>query len=152
MKRHTMPTLALILVAALATGCAAFEVDPDQMPNGHDNTHATAEQGAADEHDDDHAGDTPPVGGAPETDVTADALRFAPARLELIAGEPVNLTLSSQDMFHDLVIDEVDFHLGAERDETTTGGLDGLEPGTYLAYCSVAGHREAGMELEVVVR
>lgn len=149
MKRHIVRKLTLLSVAALLVGCTAFEVDPDQMPDDHDDDHATADQAADDEHDHEH--DTPPVDGAPDTEIVADALSFEPARLELAAGEPFNLTLASQDTFHDLVIDDVDLHLSAERDETTTGGLDGLEPGTYLAYCSVPGHRDAGMELEVVV-
>lgn len=150
MKRRLSSTLTLFSVAALLAGCAAFEVDPDEMPDDHDGDHAAEEQAVGDGHDE-HANDTPPVDGAPETEVTADAMSFEPARIDLDAGEAFNLTLASQDTFHDLVIDEVDFHLGAERGETATGGLDGLEPGTYVAYCSVPGHREAGMELEVVV-
>lgn len=150
MRRHIVRKLTLASVAALLAGCAAFEVDPGQMPDGHDDDdHATADQAVDDEHDHEH--DTPPVDGAPDIEVVADALSFDPARLELVAGEPFNLTLASQDTFHDLVIDEVDLHLSAERDDTSTGGLDGLEPGTYIAYCSVPGHREGGMELEVVV-
>lgn len=171
MKRHHTKKLTLLSIAVLLAGCAAFEVAPDQMPDDHGDDQTTADQAADDEHDQmsddhgddqanpdqagddehDHADGTPPVDGAPDTRIVADALSFEPARLELAAGEPFNLVLSSRDMFHDLVIDEVDLHLSAERDETTTGGLDGLEPGTYLAYCSVPGHREAGMELEVVV-
>jgi plastocyanin len=92
-----------------------------------------------------------PIEGAPELPVTAGELRFDPDRIELPAGMPVNVVLSSTDTLHDLVVDEVDFHLAADRDETAVGGLRFEEPGTYVGYCSVLGHREAGMEFEFVV-
>jgi nitrite reductase (NO-forming) len=98
----------------------------------------------------DHEGNTPPIDGAPEITITADELAFGPDRIELTAGEPVNVALTSADIPHDLVVDEIDFHLAADRDETVTGGLAFFEPGTYVGYCSVPGHREAGMELEIV--
>jgi nitrite reductase (NO-forming) len=99
----------------------------------------------------DHADDAPPIEGAPQIAVSAGELRFDPDRLEVPAGLPINVALASTDIFHDLVVDEIDFHLGAEADDTAVGGLVFDEPGTYVAYCSVPGHREAGMELEVVV-
>jgi uncharacterized cupredoxin-like copper-binding protein len=49
-------------------------------------------------------------------------------------------------------VDEIDFHLAADRGETVTGGVVFDKPGTYVGYCSVAGHRKAGMELVIVVR
>lgn len=98
-----------------------------------------------------HPQDATPIEGAPELAVTAADLRFDPDRIELPAGLPVNVALTSADVMHDLVVDELGFHLGAERGETAVGGLVFPEPGTYLAYCSVPGHREAGMQLEFVV-
>lgn len=100
---------------------------------------------------DDHKGNAPPIDGAPEVAITADELAFDPDRIELIAGEPVNVALTSADISHDLVVDEIDFHLAPDFDESVTGGLVFSEPGTYVGYCSVPGHREAGMELEIVV-
>lgn len=99
----------------------------------------------------DQEGNTPPINDAPEVAVTADALAFNPDRIELMSGESFNVTLTSADITHDLVVDEIDFHLAAERDETVFGELVFEEPGTYVGYCSVPGHREAGMELEIVV-
>ena len=99
----------------------------------------------------DHADDAPPIGGAPELAVSAGELRFAPDRLELPAGLPINVALTSTDIFHDLVVDEIDFHLGADANDTAVGGLTFDAPGAYVAYCSVPGHRDAGMELEIVV-
>jgi plastocyanin len=52
----------------------------------------------------------------------------------------------------DVHLDELDAHVAADADETATGGFNtGDEPGTYTYYCSVAGHRDAGMEGELIV-
>lgn len=67
------------------------------------------------------------------------------------AQEVVALVLTAADVTHDLVIDEVGFPLEAEPGEPAEGGLRIDDPGTYTAYCSVAGHREAGMETTVTV-
>ena len=99
----------------------------------------------------DRGEDAPPIEGAPGVAVGAGELRFDPGRLELPAGIPVNVALTSTDIFHDLVVDEIGFHLGADSDKTAVGGLVFDEPGSYVAYCSVPGHRDAGMELEFVV-
>lgn len=50
-------------------------------------------------------------------------------------------------IFHDVVIEEIgDVEVvGADGGETDVGTVD-LEPGTYTYYCSVPGHRGAGME------
>lgn len=135
MKRTTTRTrLGLVATAAvLLAGCAA-EASPD---------------GGG--HDDDHAEDTAAIEGAEEVAVTATSMAFEPATLELDAGEPVNVVLTSEDTTHDLTVDEAHFHLAADRGETTTGGLVFDEPGTYTGYCTVPGHRGAGMELEITV-
>lgn len=63
----------------------------------------------------------------------------------------MNVVLASDDILHDFVVEGGDFHLAAEGGETATGALTIDEPGTYTVYCSVAGHREAGMETTLVV-
>jgi len=85
----------------------------------------------------DHEGNTPPIDGAPELAITA--------------GEPVNVALISADILHDLVVDEIEFHLAADRDETVIGGLVFDEPGAYVGSCSDPGHHESGMEIEILV-
>jgi len=96
----------------------------------------------------DSKGNTPPIDGAPELAVTADELAFNPDRIELTAGKPINIVLTSTDILHDLVVDNIDFNLAADRDETVIGGMVFDEPGTYVGYCSVERHRE---ELEIIV-
>lgn len=103
----------------------------------------------------DHEGNTPPIGGAPELAITADNFAFSVDRIDLGPTQPaVNVALTSVDELHDLTVDEIGFRVAADRGETVVGGLEGIlfgTPGTYVAYCSVPGHREAGMELEIVV-
>ncbi|MCE7883865.1 MAG: hypothetical protein DYH08_08405 [Actinobacteria bacterium ATB1] len=89
--------------------------------------------------------------GAREVEVTADSFEFSPPRIEATAGEDLAIVLTSEDSMHDFVIDELDAHVVAQRGETAKGGVNGLEPGTYTYYCSVSGHRNAGMEGKLVV-
>ena len=81
-----------------------------------------------------------------------DGFRFDPPRIEASVGEELAIELTAADVEHDFVIDELDAHVSAGRGETATGGFHaGEERGTYTYYCSVPGHRDAGMEGELVV-
>lgn len=141
----TMTILALAL-AACGGSVVADSADGGQEASGE---HADDGHGASDEHA--AEGDSPPVDGAPRIDITAAAMAFDPAAVELTVAEPVNLALTSGDTLHDINVDEVGFHVAADGGSTAVGGIEFTEPGTYVAYCSVPGHREAGMELELTV-
>jgi len=84
--------------------------------------------------------------------VVADDLSYAPERIEVVAGEPIELHLRNDGgIVHDLV-----FGSGGETGEVRPGEavtvtLGPLDAST-TAWCSIPGHRDAGMELEVVVR
>jgi plastocyanin len=91
------------------------------------------------------------IEGAAEKVVTASAFRFEPAQLTVRAGQPINIALTSTDILHDFTVQGQDFHLAADAGQTTAGGLTIDQPGTYTVYCSVTGHREAGMELVLTV-
>ena len=77
--------------------------------------------------------------------VAAD-FEFDPSEITATAGEELAVVLTSEDMLHDFTIDELDAHVSADSGDTETGGLTADEPGTYTYYCSVPGHRGAGME------
>jgi plastocyanin len=100
---------------------------------------------------DGHDGPTPVAGGARRIEVDATSFEFDPDEITVTAGEDVAIVLRSEDLLHDLTIDEVDVHVAADRGQTAEGGLRADEPGQYTYYCSVAGHREAGMEGTLVV-
>lgn len=86
------------------------------------------------------------VEGAREIEVGADDLSFDPAEITASVGEDLAVALTSGDVLHDFTIDELDAHVAASRGETEVGGFTATEAGTFTYYCSVAGHRSAGME------
>ena len=98
-----------------------------------------------------HGESSPVAPGARRIDVAASSFEFDPARITVTAGEDVAIVLSSRDTVHDFVIDELDAHVGAAVGDTAEGGLRTAEPGEYTYYCSVTGHRAAGMEGILVV-
>ncbi len=58
---------------------------------------------------------------------------------------------SNDDLTHNLLVegheDELELEIMGDEDE---GSID-LDPGRYVIYCDVAGHREAGMEAALIV-
>ena len=94
----------------------------------------------------DHGEASPVVPGARRIEVDATSFAFDPDTITVRAGEDVAIVLRSDDILHDFTIDDVDVHVAAEGGETAEGGMRIDEPGTYDYYCTVAGHREAGME------
>jgi uncharacterized cupredoxin-like copper-binding protein len=77
--------------------------------------------------------------------VTADNLSFDPDELRVPAGK-FNVALTSVDIFHDFVIEDVDGIVEAGSGDTETQGFEIRKPGRYTFYCSVPGHRQGGME------
>ena len=98
-----------------------------------------------------HDGSSEVAGGAREIEVSASSFAFDPDEIEATAGEDIAIVLTSTDIVHDFTIDELDAHVAADASETATGGLRADEPGSYTFYCTVAGHREQGMEGTLVV-
>ena len=98
--------------------------------------------------------DAPAVHGqapAQTVAVTAEGLRFTPARIEVPAGTHLLIELTNLDpaMTHDLVVE------GGARTERLAPGqselLDvGVVTGDLEAWCGVAGHRQQGMVLSIV--
>jgi len=100
----------------------------------------------------DHGADSPVAPGARPIDVTGSSYEFEPDEITIQAGEDVAIVLTATDIQHDFTIDELDAHVSADTGETAEGGLRADEPGTYTFYCSVEGHREAGMDGTVTVQ
>ena len=94
---------------------------------------------------------TPAPAGDADVTVVASDLRFDPGRVEVVAGQPTTIHLSNDGgIVHDLVLGTGWESGPVNPGQATTVTLDPLEE-TTVAWCSVPGHREAGMELEVVV-
>ena len=137
-----MKTKLAVLFALLALvpfALAACGDDDDEEPATEAETTETTDTGGG-------AG-----GGASTVSFTADPtgeLAFEESSAEASAGT-VTLELTNESAVpHDVQIEGPDGDIGGT--EETTGGTATaeveLEPGEYTFYCSVPGHREAGME------
>jgi uncharacterized cupredoxin-like copper-binding protein len=114
----------------------------------------------------------------PSTEIALDATDFSytPASVTVPAGEAVTLTLKNLSVVeHDFVIEKIDvktvvrkdsgseahhahgeeldldLHISAQPGDTSVIEFTVSKPGTYTFFCSVAGHKEAGMSGELVV-
>jgi uncharacterized cupredoxin-like copper-binding protein len=115
---------------------------------------------------------------APKTEITLELTDFAYSTptVTITAGQPVVFTLDNKGLVeHDFVIEKIeanvvlmqdsgsdahsahgevsnfDVHSSAQVGETTVLELTVSEPGTYQFFCSVEGHKEAGMIGELIV-
>lgn len=145
MRRSTTFFLALVATSGLLLAACG---DSDDTTGSAGPTSTESEGG----HDDGDHGETSPVAdGAREIEVTASSFEFEPGEITVTAGEDVAIVLSSTDLLHDFTVDGLDVHVAADADETVAGGLRADEPGQYTYYCTVAGHREAGMQGTLIV-
>ena len=113
----------------------------------------------------------------PTTEILLEAMDFAYSSpsITVPAGQPVTLTLKNTGAVeHDFVVEKInvtdleasdsgpaahhqmdqpefDLHFFAKAGETAFLQFTALEPGTYEIFCSIEGHREAGMIGELVV-
>jgi len=111
------------------------------------------------------------------TEITVEATDFTydPVSITVPAGQPVTLTLKNTGKVeHDFVIDninvanveasdsgpaehhqmsqpEYDLHFFAKAGETAVLQFTAMEPGEYEIFCSIEGHKEAGMIGELIV-
>ena len=119
-------------------------------------------------------------GGATQstTEITVEATDFAYSPLSIIvpAGQPVTLTLKNAGKVeHDFVVEKIrltdvlasnsepaehhqmghesdyDLHFFAKAGETASLQFTAIEPGTYEIFCSIEGHKEAGMIGKLIV-
>ena len=93
------------------------------------------------------AGETVDAGDGPIQIEAGDDLAFDPANVSAAAGEIEVELENTGSVEHDVVVEEADdtVVVHANGGETATGTIE-LDAGTYTFYCSIPGHREAGME------
>jgi plastocyanin len=140
MRRRPLAIAALLLAGS--TLLAACGDDDDQTSSG--DMPAMDDDGhGMDGHDDEAS---PVADGARQIEVSATIEAFDPDEITANVGEDLAIVLTSEDMLHDFTIDELDAHVAADRGETEEGGVTVDEAGTFTYYCSVPGHRRAGME------
>ncbi|MGQ0550058.1 MAG: cupredoxin domain-containing protein [Armatimonadota bacterium] len=94
----------------------------------------------------------PPIAGARTIDIVAGDFSFKPAEITIKAGEVVNLKLVNQGVtVHDLVVPAQGIWMVVPPEQSTTSGFRSDLQGEYQFFCSVPGHREAGMVGRIVV-
>lgn len=114
----------------------------------------------------------------PTSEITVEATDFtySPATISIPVGQPATLTLNNSGAVeHDFVVEKInvtdveasdtgpaahhqignvpeyDLHFFAKSGETATLHFTALEPGTYEIFCSIEGHKEAGMIGQLIV-
>ncbi len=115
-----------------------------------------------------------------EVTLNATDIAYDKNRIEVVAGRPVSLTLHNAGVLehdfsivemprsgevmeddtenemagHDMsnVTEEMDVHVAAPTDQSNTIEFTPTTPGEYEYYCTVAGHKEAGMVGTLVVQ
>jgi plastocyanin len=145
MKRTAIiTTLVTFLSLSVATGVASAGDHGD----GHGGGHGGHDSGGGSE----HMETSPTVPGAREIAVGAKSFAFMPKKITVAAGEDVTIVLRSKDILHDFVVKDQGHIVAAKARKTKRGGLRIDEPGTYRFWCSVTGHRSAGMKGTIVVQ
>lgn len=146
MRRSTLLFLASLATTSLVLAACGDTDDRADMPM----SDAAMDDGM---HDDGmgHDETTPVAEGARRIEVTARSFEFDPDEITVTAGEDVAIVLTSEDILHDFTVDDLDAHVAAEDGESNEGGLRADDPGRYTYYCTVPGHREAGMEGTLIV-
>ncbi|MPZ70241.1 MAG: hypothetical protein GEU71_12045 [Actinobacteria bacterium] len=78
--------------------------------------------------------------------IILEAIDFEFSEGSATAASGATIELVNEGMVeHDFSVEGADYMLHAAPGETATGTLT-IEPGDYTFFCSVPGHREAGME------
>lgn len=113
----------------------------------------------------------PASGAAQSLTLVFKDISYEPSTLEVTAGEPVALTLINNGALeHDFSIEKIavtsvsesnpgwhshihgDLHASVNPGETNVLTFTPTEPGTYNFFCTVAGHKAAGMEGTLIVK
>lgn len=89
-----------------------------------------------------------------EVSVGAKEFSFTPSKITVDAGSKVRLTLeNSGNVSHDFVIDELDVTTTlVSPGDSETIDFTVSKAGSYEFYCSIPGHKEAGMAGTLVVK
>ncbi|MGH9366157.1 MAG: cupredoxin domain-containing protein [Thermoanaerobaculia bacterium] len=96
---------------------------------------------------------SPPSAELRKITITAKKFEFTPSRIELKAGEPVEITLQSEDAKHGFVCKELGVaKVVFQKDKPATVKLTAEKPGTYEFKCArYCGSGHGKMKGEIVV-
>ncbi|MCA9858662.1 MAG: PQQ-binding-like beta-propeller repeat protein [Thermomicrobiales bacterium] len=100
-------------------------------------------------------GETSPVAADSDADTSVELvdIRFVPDELTIAADTDFTIALTNTGVaIHNFVIDSLDIHSGDVMPGETVYITINAPAGEYTYYCSVPGHREAGMVGELTVQ
>jgi len=89
--------------------------------------------------------------GPRQVNMSAKSFSFSPKLVTVNTGQQLTIVLKSTDIEHDFVIDELHANIDVQGNTTKTGSVATDKPGRYTFYCSIPGHRAAGMVGTLVV-
>jgi nitrite reductase (NO-forming) len=93
-----------------------------------------------------------PSAGGEEITVVAVDIAFEQEEITIPANTDVTITLTNEGMLeHDLVVDELDFIVGPLAGGESASETLNAPAGEYEYYCSIPGHKEAGMVGTLIV-
>ena len=128
-----IPNQGSALIAIKIGGEVQAQASPEAGASPESET-ATPEEGAT-------------TSDAASVTVTAVDISFNEKELSIAADTDVTITLVNGGMLqHDLAIEGTDYVTDLLNGGETTDMVVNLPAGTYTYYCTVAGHREAGMQ------
>ena len=104
--------------------------------------------------------------------LTLNEFQFQPAEITASVGQPIKLVLKNNGTVlhdfvstdamvevmeehgaeHDMAGMQTNMHAAIEAGQQSTLEFKATQPGTYTFYCTIAGHREAGMEGKLIVK
>jgi uncharacterized cupredoxin-like copper-binding protein len=138
-RAGTINRRTLLGGAAILTAAGVVSVGSQVFAQDADHNHGEASPSASPQA-------SPSASPAGDMTVVAVDIAFEPKELTIAADTDVVVTIENQGMLqHDFTIDELgvksDLLNGGESTEVTINAA----AGTYEYYCSVTGHKEAGM-------
>lgn len=99
---------------------------------------------------------TSSTGGAPGSGVfsiTLSEFKYSPTQLQVPAGSPFKLTVKNAGAVeHDFTITAKSVNVLVKPGASAEREIAALEAGTYEIFCSIPGHKEAGMVGKLVVK
>lgn len=81
-----------------------------------------------------------------EIAITASYPRFQPTAISVARGQAVQLRFTALDTNHTFTVDELGINIAAGKGQTSTGEMKVEKAGSFAFYCTVPGHRSAGMQ------
>ncbi|MDA0365746.1 MAG: plastocyanin/azurin family copper-binding protein [Chloroflexi bacterium] len=167
-----------LLLAALLGGVGTLAILATACSSGSDEPAATSAAATAEVHDEDADGELADAAVGQSLKVEMQDFAFAPAAMTVKAGDVIEIAFTNEGtVTHDFTIERADMdwmmsgetdmvagHTGDDHEAGMAmhvpleGGHDAMtrmrvhEPGEYVFYCTVAGHRELGMEGKLTVQ